>query len=308
MEHGHADWLAAIQRPGTASLGRRACPTLTISPKAAFSRRIRCHVEVIVTEIRASISRARRVVVKIGLSTLVANEAAAARLASELAAFCTRGYSFVLVTSGAIAIGCNQCDCRGNWRGAGAAAWRVRASGAAGAGVLWVGNGFSVWRHLNLAASRFQPLPRAGEVKGGAMWRRWRAFGGINVIVAATGGELVPLHDPAFVHQARAGAGVYWVGNGFSVWRHPHPRRFASQPLPRAGEVKGGAMWRRWRAFGGSMRLSRRRAGSGCCTIRRSCISAAGAGVLWVGNGFSVWRHPHPRRFACSHLSRERAR
>lgn len=64
------------------------------------------------TDIRTSITRARRVVVKIGSSTLVANEAAAAQLASELVVFCNRGYSFVLVTSGAIAIGCKRLGYR----------------------------------------------------------------------------------------------------------------------------------------------------------------------------------------------------
>ncbi len=64
------------------------------------------------TDIRASITRARRVVVKIGSSTLVANEAAAAQLAAELVVFSGRGYGFVLVTSGAIAIGCTRLGYR----------------------------------------------------------------------------------------------------------------------------------------------------------------------------------------------------
>jgi glutamate 5-kinase len=61
---------------------------------------------------RTPIIRARRIVVKIGSSTLVANEAAAAQLATQLAAFCSRGYGFVLVTSGAIAIGCKRLGYR----------------------------------------------------------------------------------------------------------------------------------------------------------------------------------------------------
>jgi N-acyl homoserine lactone hydrolase len=31
----------------------------------------------------------------------------------------------------------------------------------------------------------------------------------INAIVAETGGELVPLHDPAFVHQVRLAPAFY---------------------------------------------------------------------------------------------------
>src|ERR1700690_1726955 len=83
-----------------------------MSYMAPFSERILSHVEVIVTELRTSITRARRVVVKIGSSTLVANEAAAGQLAAELAAFSSRGYGFVLVTSGAIAIGCSRLGYR----------------------------------------------------------------------------------------------------------------------------------------------------------------------------------------------------
>jgi len=87
----------------------RGDATLTMPDEAPFSERILSHVEVIV---RTSITRARRVVVKIGSSTLVANEAAAGQLAAELAAFCSRGYGFVLVTSGAIAIGCSRLGYR----------------------------------------------------------------------------------------------------------------------------------------------------------------------------------------------------
>ena len=64
------------------------------------------------TDNRASITRARRIVVKIGSSTLVADEAAAAQLATELAVYSSKGYSFVLVTSGAIAIGCKRLGYR----------------------------------------------------------------------------------------------------------------------------------------------------------------------------------------------------
>jgi len=89
-------------------------------------------VEVRVTDIRASINRARRVVVKIGSSTLVANESAAAQLATELAGYCSRGYSFVLVTSGAIAIGCSRLGYRTRPKEMA----RLQAAAAAGQSIL----------------------------------------------------------------------------------------------------------------------------------------------------------------------------
>ena len=89
-------------------------------------------VEVSVTDIRASIIRARRIVVKIGSSTLVANEAAAAQLAAELAAFCGRSYGFVLVTSGAIAIGCNRLGYRSRPKEMA----KLQAAAAAGQSIL----------------------------------------------------------------------------------------------------------------------------------------------------------------------------
>jgi glutamate 5-kinase len=85
-----------------------------------------------VTDVRSAVARARRVVVKIGSSTLVANEAAAARLAGELAEFCTRGYGFVLVTSGAIAIGCTRLGYRTRPKEMA----RLQAAAAAGQSVL----------------------------------------------------------------------------------------------------------------------------------------------------------------------------
>ncbi len=84
------------------------------------------------TDVRSAITRARRVVVKIGSSTLVANEAAAARLAGELAEFCKRGYGFVLVTSGAIAIGCARLGYRTRPKEMA----RLQAAAAAGQSVL----------------------------------------------------------------------------------------------------------------------------------------------------------------------------
>lgn len=64
------------------------------------------------TDVRSPVTRARRVVVKVGSRALVAHEAAAGQLATELGAFCKRGYGFVLVTSGAIAIGCTRLGYR----------------------------------------------------------------------------------------------------------------------------------------------------------------------------------------------------
>ena len=84
------------------------------------------------TDIRASITRARRIVVKIGSSTLVANETAAAELATELASFCSRGYGFVLVTSGAIAIGCSRLGYRSRPKEMA----KLQAAAAAGQSVL----------------------------------------------------------------------------------------------------------------------------------------------------------------------------
>ena len=84
------------------------------------------------TDIRASITRARRIVVKIGSSTLVANEAAAAQLATELATFCSRGYGFVLVTSGAIAIGCTRLGYRSRPKEMA----KLQAAAAAGQSIL----------------------------------------------------------------------------------------------------------------------------------------------------------------------------
>lgn len=81
---------------------------------------------------RNIITKARRIVVKIGSSTLVANENAAARLASELAEFCKRDYGFVLVTSGAIAIGCSRLGYRTRPKEMA----RLQAAAAAGQSVL----------------------------------------------------------------------------------------------------------------------------------------------------------------------------
>ncbi len=61
---------------------------------------------------RAFLCRARRVIVKIGSSSLTVDDTAAGRLAEEVASFVAKGYSFVIVTSGAIAIGCGRLGYR----------------------------------------------------------------------------------------------------------------------------------------------------------------------------------------------------
>src|SRR6516162_4144927 len=62
-------------------------------------------------EARALVARARRVVVKIGSRTLAADAAIFARLAEALAAH-RAGQSFVVVSSGAIAIGMKKLGYR----------------------------------------------------------------------------------------------------------------------------------------------------------------------------------------------------
>lgn len=63
------------------------------------------------TDVRSQVARARRVVVKIGSSTLAADAGVFARLADALAAR-REGRSFVLVSSGAIAIGMKKLGYR----------------------------------------------------------------------------------------------------------------------------------------------------------------------------------------------------
>src|SRR5579883_500307 len=62
------------------------------------------------SDVRTQVARARRVVVKIGSSTLAADGAVFARLASSIAA--RQGTSFVVVSSGAIALGMKKLGYR----------------------------------------------------------------------------------------------------------------------------------------------------------------------------------------------------
>jgi glutamate 5-kinase len=84
------------------------------------------------TDSRAFLTRARRVIVKIGSSSLTVDETAATRLAEEVASFVTKGYSFVIVTSGAIAIGCGRLGYRTKPKEMA----RLQAAAAAGQSIL----------------------------------------------------------------------------------------------------------------------------------------------------------------------------
>ncbi len=84
------------------------------------------------TDPRSAIAKARRVVVKIGSRTLASDPAAAARLAAEVAGFVSRGYGFVIVTSGAIALGCGRLGYRTRPKEMA----RLQAAAAAGQSVL----------------------------------------------------------------------------------------------------------------------------------------------------------------------------
>lgn len=81
---------------------------------------------------RAFLCRARRVIVKIGSSSLTVDDSAAARLAQEVASLAAKGYSFVIVTSGAIAIGCGRLGYRTRPKEMA----RLQAAAAAGQSVL----------------------------------------------------------------------------------------------------------------------------------------------------------------------------
>lgn len=81
---------------------------------------------------RKSLCRARRVIVKIGSSSLTVDDSAAARLAEEVASLAAKGYSFVIVTSGAIAIGCGRLGYRSKPKEMA----RLQAAAAAGQSVL----------------------------------------------------------------------------------------------------------------------------------------------------------------------------
>lgn len=84
------------------------------------------------TDSRASLLQARRVVVKIGSSSLTVDDSAATRLAQEVAALINKGYSFAIVTSGAIAIGCSRLGYRSRPKEMA----KLQAAAAAGQSVL----------------------------------------------------------------------------------------------------------------------------------------------------------------------------
>jgi glutamate 5-kinase len=84
------------------------------------------------TDSRALLCRARRVVVKIGSSSLTVDDMAAARVAEEVASLVAKGYSFVIVTSGAISIGCGRLGYRSKPKEMA----RLQAAAAAGQSIL----------------------------------------------------------------------------------------------------------------------------------------------------------------------------
>jgi glutamate 5-kinase len=84
------------------------------------------------TDSRAFLLRARRVIVKIGSSSLTVDDSAASRLAQEVGSLAKKGYSFVIVTSGAIAIGCGRLGYRTRPKEMA----RLQAAAAAGQSVL----------------------------------------------------------------------------------------------------------------------------------------------------------------------------
>lgn len=81
---------------------------------------------------RAQLLPARRVVVKIGSSSLTVDDGAASRLAQEVGGLMKKGYSFAIVTSGAIAIGCGRLGYRTRPKEMA----RLQAAAAAGQSVL----------------------------------------------------------------------------------------------------------------------------------------------------------------------------
>jgi len=81
---------------------------------------------------RAALTRARRVVVKIGSRSLAQDGDAQRSLAEETAALCRAGRAVVLVSSGAIAIGCSRLGYRTRPREMA----RLQAAAAAGQSVL----------------------------------------------------------------------------------------------------------------------------------------------------------------------------
>jgi glutamate 5-kinase len=84
------------------------------------------------TDHRASLQRAHRVIVKIGSSSLTVDDSAASRLAQEVGGLIKKGYGFVIVTSGAIAIGCGRLGYRSRPKEMA----KLQAAAAAGQSVL----------------------------------------------------------------------------------------------------------------------------------------------------------------------------
>ena len=83
-------------------------------------------------EFRAGLSRSRRVVAKIGSQALAQDPDAAQRLAAEVAQCRTEKRAFVIVSSGAIALGCQRLG----YRARPAEMARLQAAAAAGQSVL----------------------------------------------------------------------------------------------------------------------------------------------------------------------------
>lgn len=84
------------------------------------------------TDVRSQLSRAKRIVVKIGSRALANDPNAAARLADEVATLGSKARSFVVVSSGAIAIGCAKLGYRGRPKDIA----KLQAAASAGQSVL----------------------------------------------------------------------------------------------------------------------------------------------------------------------------
>jgi len=84
------------------------------------------------TDLRSSLARARRIIIKIGSSSLANDQRVAFRLAEELGVLIGRGHTFVIVTSGAIALGYPRLGYRTRPK----EMVRLQAAAAAGQSVL----------------------------------------------------------------------------------------------------------------------------------------------------------------------------
>src|SRR5688572_3756899 len=81
---------------------------------------------------RAALAKAQRVVVKIGSRALAADPDLPRQIAAQIAELSKRGHAFVVVSSGAIAIGCERLGYRRRPKEMG----RLQAAAAAGQSVL----------------------------------------------------------------------------------------------------------------------------------------------------------------------------